>query len=127
MADSIYRLHVTVLDPQGQPVEGGEVYSSVGGELQKVDGGWEIEIPAAKRPTDGRIEIRASERASFLEGSTEFEWVEGELQQAVTLRLEVPSDARVTGRVFDRDGNPVAGARVTSNRRPTSIEGGQHG
>src|SRR3954465_2892567 len=42
----LYRLRVTVLGPQGQPVDGAEVRSSVGGEKKTDEGGGGAERPA---------------------------------------------------------------------------------
>jgi hypothetical protein len=56
----IYSVRVQVLDPQGQPVAGAKVRASAGNEPQLVpDGWWEVEIPAAKVPADGRITLWA--------------------------------------------------------------------
>src|SRR5262245_52339580 len=51
----VYQVRVTVLSPTGQPVEGAKVWSARGGEPKEVPGGWEFEIPAVKRPADGKM------------------------------------------------------------------------
>ncbi len=56
----IYAVRVQVLDPRGHPVEGAKVRASTGNEPQGLpDGWWEVEIPAAKVPKDGRISLWA--------------------------------------------------------------------
>jgi hypothetical protein len=56
----IYALRVQVLDPQDHPIEGARVRTSAGNEPQRLpDGWWEVEIPAAKVPKDGRISLWA--------------------------------------------------------------------
>jgi hypothetical protein len=56
----IYALRVQVLDPQDHPIEGATVRTSAGNEPQRLpDGWWEVEIPAAKVPKDGRISLWA--------------------------------------------------------------------
>jgi hypothetical protein len=39
---AIYRVRVTVIGPQGTPVEDAKVWSSIGGEPKKVAGGWQF-------------------------------------------------------------------------------------
>lgn len=57
---AMYAVRVQVLDPQGRPVREAKVSASVSNEPHALpDGGWEIEIPAAKVPIDGRITLRA--------------------------------------------------------------------
>lgn len=68
---SIYRLRVTVLNPQHVPVEDAKVWSSIGGEPKKVAGGWSFDIPTANRPAEGRLTIFASVPAAFLSGKQE--------------------------------------------------------
>jgi len=67
-AIAIYRVRVTVLDPQQIPVSDAEIQSSVSGERKKVDGGWEFDIPAASKPADGKLTIYASKSAASLYG-----------------------------------------------------------
>ena len=70
---AIYRVRVTVVGPQGTPVEDAKVWSSMGGEPKKVAGGWQFDIPAAARPADGKLTIWASVDAAYLKGSQELE------------------------------------------------------
>lgn len=52
---AIYRVRVTVIDPQRVPVEDAKVWSTVGGEPKKVAGGWQFDIPGASLPGDGKV------------------------------------------------------------------------
>ncbi|MDQ3012399.1 MAG: tetratricopeptide repeat protein [Acidobacteriota bacterium] len=65
---TIYRLRVTVVDPQGVPVEDAKVWSSFGGEPKKVAGGWQFDIPDASKPKEGKLSIFASKESAFLTG-----------------------------------------------------------
>lgn len=67
---SIYRMRVTVLDLTHVPVEDAKVWSSLGGEPKKVSGGWEFDIPAVLRPSDGQVRIFAAVPAAFSSGET---------------------------------------------------------
>ena len=52
-APSTYRVRAIVLDPQNTPVSEAKVWSSLGGEPMRVEGGWLFTIPAETRPKDG--------------------------------------------------------------------------
>ncbi len=65
---SIYRLRVTVLNPQQLPVEDAKVWSSIGGEPKKVAGGWQFDIPVASVPADKKITIYAASNTAALTG-----------------------------------------------------------
>jgi len=51
----IYRFRITVLDTRGAPVKNARVFSSIGDEATKVDGGWEIDVPGANLPPDAKL------------------------------------------------------------------------
>jgi hypothetical protein len=105
----IYRLRVTVLGTQGQPVEDAKVSSSVGGEIKMAAGGWELDIPAATLPADRKVTIRAVK--DFAQGSREV-ILEKDYQPAITVELKEDRSAKISGRVEDRQGRSVEGARV---------------
>ena len=58
-------VRVTVLGPENVPVEDAKVWSSLGGEPQKVSGGWELEIPEAKIPSTRKLTIYAAKESAF--------------------------------------------------------------
>lgn len=54
-----YHVRITVVGPQGVPIDDARVWSSLGGETKKVSGGWEIDVAGDSKPTDGRLLIYA--------------------------------------------------------------------
>ncbi len=111
-AVALYAVRVVVLGPDGRPVEGSTIHASVGNEPQRVAGGWEVEIPAAKLPASRRVEIRAGDPASS--GSGEAEIVLGDdPTPSVEVQLAVV-EARIRGLVLGADGRGLAGVRVSA-------------
>jgi hypothetical protein len=108
---SIYRVRVTVVDPQGVPVEDARVWSSFGGEPKKVMGGWQFDIPGASRPKDGNLIIYASKDNDLLTGRTSL-ILDRDSNPAVTVNLMRDDTAKVRGQVVNGEGQTVAGARV---------------
>lgn len=110
-AAGIYRVRATVLDLQGIPTEEAKVWSTMGGELMKVAGGWQAEIPAAKRPVDGKLTIFASRESAFLTGKADLT-LNDDYNPTVTVNLVRDVSAKVRGQVVDGKNRGVAGARV---------------
>lgn len=108
----IYRIRASVINPQGMPVDDAQVWSSLGGEVKKVVGGWELEIPAGRTPTDGKLTIYAAVPSAFLTGRAEL-LLAREYNPAVTVPLHRDTTARIRGLVVDESGVVVAGARVS--------------
>jgi hypothetical protein len=109
---AIYRVRVTVVNPQGTPVEDARVWSSMGGEPKKLAGGWQFDIPAAARPADGTLTVWASVDAAYLKGSQEVRLAD-DRNPGITIRLDSDRTATVRGLVMDRHGRAIAGARVS--------------
>lgn len=124
--DPIYQLRVIPLDPEGQPLEGVEIRVPVLSQAQRVDLGWEVEIPAQAIPEDRTIVLFLSKESAFLEGRAEIT-----LGEDLRPRLEVPLTKtleEVRGRVLDEQGQVIVGARVNvvgfeEEEVPTSTAG----
>jgi len=114
---SIYRVRVTVVDPQGiavkneEEAEGVEVWSSLGGEPQRVKAGWQFDIPSAIKPLDGKLIIYASKESAFLTGSAEL-ILGNDYNPAIIVNLRRDDSAKVRGQVVDDKNRAVVGARV---------------
>lgn len=127
-APDLYRLRVTVLGSQGQPVVDAEVQSTVGGEKKKVDGGWEVDVPASVLPTDRKVTLYADKPSSFLHGHREV-ILDEDLQRAITIELQEDRSARVTGNVQDEEGHALQRVLVNvagyeGEAVPTGPQGG---
>lgn len=110
-AVDIYRLRVTVLDPQRIPVEDAKVWSSIGGEPKKVAGGWQFDISSASIPKDGKLIIFASIESVFQKGEYALQLTE-DPNPSITIQLQKPTSASVRGIVIDESGRAVEGARI---------------
>ena len=108
---AIYAVRVQVLDAHGNPVEGSAIRVSAGNEPQRTpDGWWEVEIPAAKVPADGRVTIWAehkdwgTNRATLSLGA--------DPNPRTEIRLKEP-ESWIRGQVLDAKDRPRAGVRVS--------------
>ena len=63
-----YRVRVIVVDSHQTPVGDAKVWSSIGGEPMKVEGGWLFVVPKDSKPLDGKVTFYASKDAAFLKG-----------------------------------------------------------
>jgi hypothetical protein len=110
---AIYRVRITVYDPQGIPVQDAKVTSSFGGEPKKVDAGWEMNIPSASVPKGEKLRITGSKESGFLKGQAELT-LGDERNPTVNLKLIHDATATVRGFVVDDGSNRhIAGARVS--------------
>jgi hypothetical protein len=83
----------------------------VGGEVKKVEGGWECDIPSKTKPTDGKMQTYATVTDAFLTGRAEVE-LKDDYSPVATIQLSADTSARVTGIVVDESNNPLEGAHV---------------
>jgi hypothetical protein len=111
-ATAIYRVRVTVLNPQQQPVNDAKVTSSMNAIAKKVDGGYEFEIPAATKPSDGILTIYATVESAFWSGKTDVQ-LTSEFNPNITVQLAAGVNAQVRGIVQDQAGRALAGATVS--------------
>jgi hypothetical protein len=115
----IYFVRVQVLDPEDQPVSGGKVRTSTGNELlQTPDGWWEVQIPKAKVPVDGRITIWAVHEN--WQGSQVELTLGTDSNAGAKIHLKAP-ESWVRGRVVDSEGRPLAGARISCLRGAAEV------
>ena len=112
VSDGIYRVRITVLDPQQILVDDAKVWSSVGEEPLKVAGGWQIEIQASNKPLDGKIIIFASKKSTFLVGKYELV-LENDPNPAITVQMAKNKSAYIRGIVTDEKGKAISAARVS--------------
>ena len=110
---AIYRVRVTVLDPQQSPVDDAKVWSSVGGEGKRVAGGWQFDIPAAAKPVDGKLTVYAAVPSAFLTGRCELQLTH-DRNPSLVVRLARDSSGTIRGIVIDSVSNEaIVGARVS--------------
>jgi hypothetical protein len=107
----IYRVRVVVLDDRKMPTNDAKVTCSVGGEVKKVEGGWECDIPSKTKPTDGKIQAYARIDDAFLVGRAEVE-LKDDYSPVATLQLAQDTSALVLGIVTDQSNQPIESARV---------------
>jgi hypothetical protein len=109
---NIYRVRVTVIDPQLVPVEAAKVWSSIGGEPKRVAGGWEFDIPVVSKPQDGKLVIYASLPGKFLKGSKDL-LLTDDYNLAASIQLGSENSATVRGIIVDGAGRAILGAHVS--------------
>jgi hypothetical protein len=107
----IYRVRVVVLDDRKMPTNDAKVTCSVGGEVKKVEGGWECDIPSKTKPTDGKMQAYATVADAFLTGRAELE-LKDDYSPTATIQLGKDISARVMGMVVDESNSPLEGAHV---------------
>jgi Tfp pilus assembly protein PilF len=109
---AIYRVRVTVLNPQQTPVEDAKLWSSLDGDLKKVAGGWEFDIPGASLPANSQLALFASQENLSLSGMTELT-LGNDLNPAVVINLTSSASGEVRGRAVDSSAHAVVGARIS--------------
>jgi hypothetical protein len=107
-----YRVRVTVLNPQQQPVNEAKVTSSMNAIAKKVDGGYEFDIPAATKPSDGKLTVYAIVENAFWSGKSEVQ-LAGEYNPNITIQLTAGENAQVRGIVQDQVQHALEGAMVS--------------
>jgi hypothetical protein len=107
----IYRVRVVVLDDRQMPTNDTHVTCSTGGEVKKVEGGWECDIPSKTKPSDGKMQVYASVPEAYLTGFVELE-LKDDYSPVVTLRLSKDTSAKIMGMVIDENHLPLEGVQV---------------
>ncbi len=109
---SIYRLRVTVLNPQQLPVEDAKVRSSLGGEPKRVAGGWQFDIPAASVPIDKKITIFAERKNALFKGEDNLQLGQ-DPNPVISIQLAKNMSAKIRGMVQDITGQAIPGVKVS--------------
>jgi hypothetical protein len=108
----IYRVRITVVGAGHTPVENATVWTSIGGEPKKVNGGWEFDIPDGNKPPDGQIVIYAKISDSSLQGKANLR-LDSDRNPTITVSLETDESAMVRGTVEDNFGHAISGVDVS--------------
>jgi hypothetical protein len=108
---TIYRVRITVLDPDNDLVEEAEISSLPGGEVKKVARGWEIDIPAANKPANGNLTIYAAKPGAFSKGQASLR-LDADPNPTVEIHLKRDTSARIKGNVIDSSSQAVVAATV---------------
>ena len=107
----LYSLRVQVVDPAHTPVKDSLVRVSAGNEPHLLpDGWWEVQIPRAKVPEDGRVSVWA-EHPDWASARSIIQLAD-DAQPRLELRLETPQST-LSGLVADEHRRGLAGARVS--------------
>lgn len=108
---AFYAVRVQVLDPQGRPVGGARIRASAGNEPHQLpDDWWEVQIPTAKVPADGRISLWA-EHEEWEGNRVDLRLGEDSNPQA-TIRLK-ELETWLRGRVVDGSDRVLPGVRIS--------------
>jgi hypothetical protein len=108
----LYRIRLTVLDPDGQPVPQAIVTSSAGGEIEKSANGWEISLPPQSVPTNRKLTLFASINDAYLAGSSDL-LLASNYYLGATIKLQPLPPVEVRGVVLDEKNHSVSGADVS--------------
>jgi hypothetical protein len=106
----VYRIELVVRDTNGQPVKDAEVSTSVGSQIQKGSGYWEIDISPQTRPPDSRVQVFASLGAKSGVSTVS---LGHSFYIPVTIDLAAPQSALIRGIVKDSHGKGVQSAHVS--------------
>ncbi len=109
---AVYQIHIEVLRPDQSLADVAQLHSSQAGELKMVPGGWELDVPAKERPSDGRITFLASVKDEFLTGQSSLILTDDFYPTAI-VPLAAITSAMLRGVVVDEDMRAVAGATVS--------------
>jgi hypothetical protein len=110
--DASYRVRVIVLDEHQTPASDVKVWSSIGGEPMKVEGGWLFVIARDTKPVDGKVTFYAAKDAAFLKGQAPLQLTEDH-NPTVTVALDKSRTAKVIGIVEDQHQSAIVGATVS--------------
>ena len=112
-----YHVFVRVVDAGGTTREDAKVWSTAEGDLRRVEGGWDLVVPASLRPGDGRLLIWAALEPSVDRVTRRNEPIPSRLVNlepgsrhlAVVIKSGADQGTVLGGRVVDNQGEPAAG------------------
>ena len=110
--EASYRVRVIVIDAHQTPVGDAKVWSSIGGEPMKVEGGWLFVIARDTKPLDGKVTFYASKDAAFLKGQAPLQLADDH-NPSVTVTLDNSRTAKVIGIIEDERQSAIVGATVS--------------
>jgi hypothetical protein len=119
--DSIYRVKIITVGPSGVPIDDTRIDSSVGGDKKRIEGGYQIDIPAGTVPQDKVVTFRASKENAFLYGEQTLH-LGPESNPTLTIVLKADTSAMVKGIVLDKHERPIVAARVSVIGQLRAIE-----
>jgi hypothetical protein len=106
-----YQIRLALLDPDGHLVDATPSVSPPA-EARKLPAGWEVRLPRAARPGDGKLVVSASTADGALAGTSELPLGNSCAVTTASIHLR-RNTATVRGRVIDAAGVGVGGARVS--------------
>ena len=110
--NSMYRVRIPVIGPEHTPVESASVWTSIGGEPKRVNGGWEFDIPSGNKPPHGGIIIYAKIPNSSLLGNANLR-LGTDRNPSIAVALEADESAMIRGTVEDDSGHTLGGVDVS--------------
>jgi hypothetical protein len=121
----VYRITVTVVNPDGQPANDAEIKASTG-EKRKTDSGWELVVSPQTKPSDGKVTIYASLPNSFLAGESTVD-LGKDYYPSAEIQLKKRPSVTIRGEVIDAHQKGVAGANVVLPECSQAIETDRNG
>lgn len=109
--DMEYRVRVIVLGADGSPINDAHVFSSLGGEPLKVEGGWMFIIPDSDL-ANRELTIYAEVKDSFEKGNQSLR-LGKERNPTMTVQISSESTARLRGIVEDANRTAIASAQIS--------------
>jgi hypothetical protein len=106
----VYRIRLTVLDPNGTPTQDADIIT-LQGEVKKANGAWEVDVAPQTRSQDAGLTISAQRKQDFLVGKTTIKLANDYYPTAAIQLAHLPS-VIVRGVVIDDRLRPVANATV---------------
>ncbi len=112
LSGEMYRVRVIVLNPEGDPVKGAVLRTSVSADIMTGEGVAVVSFQKDLIPADGRLTIFADVVPDSLHGRADL-WLASDFSPAVTIVLGRALNATITGLVEDEKGQGVEGVRVS--------------